>query len=258
MHCFYLCFVKDKRVWFRVQLLFLFLITSKLYANDNLDEVQISVANFPPYINEVEQTGVIVGLVKNVFLEQGIKTNISFSTWSEVETAVDRKNHLSFMWSKTAKRKRKWSYSEPVYTNRQVIVSNKSKRVFWRRLDELRQYKIGVTTHHNYGKRFEDYREFLDLNESISDFISLKKLINGKFDAIVLEELNAQHLLSYFPKSKQEKIEILSHQAIDTSDSYLVCSKMNSRCAFLIDRFNQGLKKLKQTDKYSQLFKAGK
>ena len=104
-----------------------YLFTSNLYANDKLDEVQISVANFPPYINEVEQTGVIVNLVKNAFLEKGIKTNISFSTWSEVETAVDGKNHLSFMWSKTAKRKRKWSYSEPVYTNRQVLVSNKSK-----------------------------------------------------------------------------------------------------------------------------------
>lgn len=223
-----------------------------------LEVIQISVANFPPYIDEVEEKGVIVNLVKKALLIQGFKANISFSTWSEVETAVDSKNHLSFMWSKTANRKRKWSYSEPVYTNRQVLVSSKNKRVFWRRLDELRQYKIGVTTHHNYGKRFEDYREFLNLNESISDFISLKKLINGKFDAIVLEELTAQHLLSYFPKNKRDKIEILSHQAIDTSDSYLVCSKMNSRCAFLIDQFNQGLKKFKHTEEYSKLFKAGK
>lgn len=249
---------KNKRLRGRVQLLFMFLFTSKLYASEQLEKLAISVANFPPYIKETEQAGTIVELVNRAFLQQGYKVEIDYTSWSEAETAVDSNNHLSFMWSKTAKRKRKWSYSEPIYINRQVLVSNKEKRVFWRRLDELRQYRLGVTTHHNYGKQFEDYRQYLNLTESISDFISLKKLINGHFDAIVLEELTAQHLLSYFPKNKQDRIEILSHQAIDTSNSYLVCSKMNSRCTFLIDQFNQGLKKFKQTKEYSKLFKAGK
>lgn len=238
-----------------VQLLFLVFI-AQANAKGN-ETVNIVVDDFPPYVNQQQPPGVITKLITKAFAEQGIKVELAFKPWSEVENLVDQENKLSFMWSRTAQRAQKWIYSDPVYANRQVLVIKKRSGVFWRRLDELRRYNLGVTSHHNYGDNFENYRQYLNLTDSVSDYLSLKKLVRGKVDAVVVEELEGRHLISFFPEKTKQQLEVLDHKAIDSSNSYLVCSKNYAKCSHFIQKFNQGLKQLKSTSQYQTLLKEG-
>lgn len=219
--------------------------------------MHLVVDDYPPYINQANNAGVVTQIVTAAFAEEGIDVALEFQPWSKVEKLVDTSNKLSFMWSKTAQRKQKWSYSEPVYINKQVLVIKKGSGVYWRRLDELRRYKLGVTSHHNYGERFENYRQYLDLTDSVSDYLSIKKLVRNKVDAVVVEELAGQQLIAYFPEKTKAQLEVLAHQALDTSNSYLVCSKNYAKCANYVRTFNRGLEKLKATSRYQEIITKG-
>lgn len=221
------------------------------------ETLRLVVDDYPPYINQADNSGIVSKVVKAAFAEEGIDVNIEFAPWAEVEELVDQQNKLSFMWSKTAQRKQKWSYSEPLYVNRQVLVIKKGSGVFWRRLDELRRYKLGVTSHHNYGERFENYRQYLNLTDSVSDYLSIKKLIRNKIDAVIMEESEARFLLSFFPEKTRNQLEVLGHQAIDSSNSYVVCSKNYAKCANYIQMFNRGLAKIKTTNRYQEILTKG-
>lgn len=245
--------VKHKRLLYLVQFLaLLFIAQAKAQQNNDL-MIDIYVDDFPPYTSKDGQADAISQIVTAAFASQGFNAKINYSPWSEVEKQIDQDNKLSFMWSKTAEHKRKWSYSEPVYINKQVLVVKKRKGVFWRRLDELRQYHIGVTQHHNYGNSFENYRSYLTLSESVSDYLSLKKLVKGQVDAVVLESLQAKYLLSFFPEPVRAQFEVLDHKSVDTSNSYLVCSKQYAKCTYLLQKFNRGLQQLKQTSQYQAI-----
>ncbi len=237
-----------------VQLLIM-LFASQTFAESA--SVNIVVDDFPPYINQASSQGVVTNIVKEAFALQQLEVSVEFKPWAEVEEAVDYDKKLSFMWSKTAERKQKWSYSEPVYVNKQVLVAKKQSNVFWRRLDELRRYNIGVTSHYNYGVQFENYRRYLNLTDSVSDYLSLKKLVKGKVDTVLIEQLKAQYLISFFPESTRQQLEILTHASVDTSNSYLICSKHYAKCSQLIQTFNKGLAQLKQTSRYNELINKG-
>lgn len=240
-----------------VQLL-LFVFMLPVGANEaSRDKVILVVDDYPPYINKATQSGIVSEIVEAAFAEEGIEIELEFQPWSKVEELVDGNNKLSFMWSKTAQRNQKWSYSEPIYVNRQILVIKKGSGVFWRRLDQLRRYRLGVTSHNNYGERFENYRQYLNLTDSVSDYLSIKKLVRNKIDAVVVEELEAKFLISYFPEKTKSQLEVLDHQALDTSNSYLVCSKNYAKCANYIRLFNRGLAKLKTTSRYQDILTKG-
>lgn len=248
-------YLKHKRVLLLVQLLVSLFVTQ--VQASSTETVNIVVDDFPPYVNQQQPPGVITKLIKKAFADQGINTNIEYKPWSEVETMIDNDNKLSFMWSRTVQRTQKWIYSDPVYANRQILVVKKQSGVFWRRLDQLRQYNLGVTAHHNYGENFEQYRQYLNLTDSASDFLSLKKLVRGKVDAVIVEELEGRHLISFFPEKVKQQLEVLDHKALDISNSYLVCSKNYAKCSHFIQSFNRGLKQLKSTSQYKTLLKEG-
>ena len=250
-------YIKHKRLLAWAQLLILLsipVLNATAQAKVDRDTlVNIYVDNYPPYTDEHNDRGAITNLVVKAFATQGLTAVITYKPWQAVETAIDGENKLSFMWSKTAEHKRKWIYSNPVYTNRQVLVIKKGGGVNWHRLDELRHFSLGITQHHNYGSSFENYREYLDLSYSVSDYLSLKKLINGEVQASVMEQLKAKFLLSYLPTKQRKQLEILEHKAIDTSDSYLVCSRQYAKCSNLVQVFNRGLITLKQNSQYQQI-----
>lgn len=240
-----------------VQLMLFVFILPVQAVTELKDTVSIVVDDYPPYINKAKSGGAVSKLVTEVFATENIDVELEFAPWSEVEELVHHNNKLSFMWAKTAQRQQNWSFSEPLYVNRQVLVIKKGSRVFWRRLDELRRYKLGVTSHHNYGERFENYRQYLDLTDSVSDYLSIKKLLRDKVDAVVMEELVGRSLISYFPEKVRAQLEVLGHEAIDNSNSYLVCSKNYAKCSNYIRTFNRGLAKLKASGRYREILTEG-
>lgn len=248
---------KHKRLLNWVQLLLLVFILPVQASTEVKDSVSIVVDDYPPYIDKANTDGAVTRLVSAAFAAEGIDVELEFAPWSKVEESVHYNNKLSFMWSKTAQRQQNWSFSDPLYVNRQVLVIKKGSRVFWRRLDELRRYKLGVTSHHNYGERFENYRQYLNLTDSVSDYLSIKKLIRDKVDAVVVEELVGRSLISYFPEKISAQLEVLGHEAIDSSNSYLVCSKNYAKCANYIGKFNRGLTKLKTSGRYQEILTKG-
>lgn len=236
-----------------IVIIFLFIncLPFTIYAQDN---IKIVVGNYPPYIDQNSQTaGVITQVVKQSLLLSGVDAEITYDDWPNIENRVSSEKVLSFMWPMNMQRQRDWLFSNPVYKTDVIIVANKNSRFYWKRYDQLRDYKLGLTRGFSYGALFDEYKSFLTYEESISDYISLKNLAAGKYDGAVIEKLMAKYMLSYLSKEKQNKIEFINEPQIDSASYYLVCAKGYSKCYSYIDAFNQGLKKLKQQGTYQKL-----
>lgn len=224
--------------------------TKSVYA----DEVDIAVAEYPPFAMEQgEQQGVIAQVVKQAFAQSGINVNYHFSGWLEVEEAVDNEKHLSIMWNKSNARERKWLFSKRLYRTKVVVLATKESRIYWDRIDQLRRYDLGLQRGQSYGDEFDNYRQYLNVTESISDYVNLKKLMARTFDGIVVEALEGRYLLSYFPEKQRASVEFIESPIIDSKNNYLVCAKSYSKCFNYINAFNQGLLQLQQTGEYQKI-----
>lgn len=221
------------------------------------ERVHLVADNFPPYIDQnTNNKGIITEVVRTAFLKQNIETHLEILSWSDSENQVAKNNKFSFMWTKNVERMQHWIFSDPIYYAKQIIIAKRTSDFYWKRLDELRNYKLGVTKGHNYGERFNDYKNHLTLIESVSDFISIKRLSENQFDGAVIEKLMGHFLLSYYNDNIQSKIEFINTPVLDTEPSYLVCSKFNAKCFSYIEIFNKGLKLLKSSGDYDRIINA--
>jgi len=250
---------KNKKDWFGLQWLEVILLSVFSFNSYANVEVSITIDNYPPYVDEnAENLGLITGIVQRAFLQQEIKSTINFKPWLEAESAVDNDKSISFMWHKNNERQRKWIFSQPIYRSDVVIVATKESRFHWERYDQLRNYRLGIARGQSYGEKFNQIQPYLDLRESISDYVNLKKLVARELDGIIVEKLEAEYLLSFFNERQRNSVEYILKPQLSSEPTYLVCSKTYSKCFDIINKFNKGLENLISTGEYSLLLSKSK
>lgn len=208
--------------------------------------VPIVVDNMPPYIDkQLETKGIITDIVSKSFASQKVDIELKFLPWMEAETLIDDNKHLSFMWGRNNEKDRKWLFSEAIYRSQVVIVSTKESRLYWDRVDQLRQYDLAIARGVSYGSVFDNYKPYLRLTETLSDYVNLKKLIARDVDGVVIERLQAEYLLSFFNPKQVNSLEFIAEPIVTSKPYFLVCSKSYSKCFDYINKFNRGFNLLK-------------
>lgn len=237
-----------------VLLLFVVLFINSLAFADAKENLNIAVSEHPPYINQQHPSlGLITQVVTEAFALEKIATDVKFESWMDVEELIDFEKRFSFMWTMNPQREKKWLFSDSLYRSNIVVIANKEAKFYWQRYDQLRQYRLGLTKGQSYGELFDDYKQYLNYEESISDYISLKHLVARQTDAIFIEKLIGQYLTRFLSERQRNSIEFIERPEIKTETSYLVCAKSYSKCFSYLNRFNRGLKKLKSSGRYQQI-----
>ncbi|WP_163831002.1 substrate-binding periplasmic protein [Spartinivicinus ruber] len=214
------------------------------------DVIRIASGEWPPFLSQhYNEYGAGSHIVKEAFALEGIKVVYIFYPWKRsMETAKDGKVDATLLWSKNKERAKYFLFSDPVLTLRHVFFHRKDFQFDWKTIENLKQYKIGVTRGYFYGEQIQNAIEnkLIDTEIGNTDIINLKKLIAKRIQLFIIEpEVGYELLVKNFSASDQ-KLLTNHHRAIQERQWYLLVSNKSPQAEKWLEKFNKGLAKLKK------------
>ena len=201
------------------------------------------VGEYPPFIDQAaENKGIMTEMVKSSLESQGIEYEIEFSSWSRVEDSINTKNVISFAYFKNKKRLEQWYFSDPIIQAPTIFIKHAYSDIDLESIDDLKNYKIGVSKNYSYGPKFEKIRSELKIEIVKNDLLNMKKIFHRRIDLFPLPLYNAiYYMRTNFSREDRDKFEFIFYPALNDGNMHLVCHKSYPRCLEIIKSFNQGM-----------------
>jgi len=220
--------------------------------------IRIATGEYPPYYSrDYENFGPTPAIVTRAFALVNIKVEFGFFPWNRSrELAKSNVWDATCCWFKTPGWEEYFYYSDSVRSREKIFFHLKSYRFDWHSYEDLQGLKIGTTISYSYGKDFDAANKAgkLTTEQALSNKMNLKKLLAGRIDIFPMDRLmGAQLLAEYF--TPEERDLITRHPKTLFSGSVrLLISKKNPKGQYFLDKFNLGLKKLKESNDYVPFF----
>ena len=212
---------------------------------------------YPPYmyksINE-EALGLYPYLIKEIYKRMGVEVTIQALPWKRAllygkdgDTAI---GGIYF----NQERAKHFDYSKAIYKETLYIYVLKDKVFDFKTLTDLQGKSIGTNYGWSYGSEFDDLKNqgIFTIEESHNNLSNFKKLLIGRVDCIIIEELAASIILQ--DQSLSSHIQKLDIPAT-SNHAFIAYHKNNNKNQF-IEQLNKTIQFLKQSGDYERLITA--
>lgn len=221
------------------------------------DMASCSTGEWPPYFSKaLPGEGIGAQIVKRAFELEGVMMQAHFGPWKRAMVDAARgKYACTMLWRMSDKRKKSFYYSDPVIDADVVFFHRKETAFTWRRLEDLKDMAVGSTLGYRATELLKpimcEGRGRLDI--ASTDEISLRKLALGRIDVFPCVDKVGYYLLS--TRLGHDMRERITHhpKALFTDSLYLLVSRKNPNGKQLVDRFNRGLKRLRESGEYETI-----
>jgi len=226
-------------------------------------KVKFANGEWEPYFSkDAKGGGFVTKIVTEAFKIVGVDVEYVWYPWKRGLFEAKKGNlDGSLGWAKTEERKNDFYYSEePILINRNVFVFRKDKYFEWSTLKDFKNHMIGGTLGYRYSdefKRAEESKE-IKVERVKSDLLNLKKLLAGRITAFACNQNVAMALIKREFSKKDGVKFVFSTKAIKINSAYLLISKKSENGKKLIEKFNDGLKKLKASGMYLKIVESAK
>jgi len=220
-----------------------FIFTSQILSQENI--IHLASSEYPPYFGEkLDNNGVISEIIVKSFNRVGYDVEITFMPWARAFEMTKRGDFdgMFALWHR--KDREKWFlFSEPLLPKNEIgFYKRKENNITYKRLEDLKEYYIGVCRQYANPPEFEQ-ATFLKIEEVVNDKQNILKLYHKRVDLILIDKGLAQYLITtQFPKY-QEELEWME-PVLETVEQHLVISKDAN--VYLIKIFNEGLRVIKE------------
>jgi polar amino acid transport system substrate-binding protein len=215
------------------------------------DKITLTTADWRPYVTRDEpQRGVIAHIVSEAFALEGVEVRYVFSSWTRAYVDAEQgRADGSIIWLKEAGRARKFYYSDPVFEASTVLFHLKSFNFDWTSVEDLYPVTVGGTVGYKY--QFEPNPN-IRIDRAATDEVGFRKLLGGRF-SVFISDLNAGQaiLRAHFSASEVQRITYHA-RPLKLSSYYLILPKNLAASPHLLERFNRGLKRLRDSGKYAE------
>lgn len=204
---------------------------------------RFAAEDWPPFmVRASADDGLSGSLVHAVFEHMGETAQIEYFPWKRtMQFGLSNPAYAGFMavW-RTAEREKLCHFSSSIGSTLTVLAFLKDAPLRPASLAELRGMKIGTVAGFANGEQFDAMaaRGELWTEEGVNDEINLKKLLIGRFRAIVIEKHVLRNLLlgPRFSAAERERIGIAAN--LFKERSVHICFKRNAQGLALQRRFN--------------------
>ncbi len=223
------------------------------------ETIRLTTGEYPPYVSEtLQHNGYVSDIITKAFALEGITTEIRFYPWKRAyATAQKEKWDGTILWVKSPEREQAFYLSDPVAEGRVVFFYLKNYPFDWKTIDDLTQTKIGGTLGYVYGDDFENAEKIgkIKTDRTATDAQNFKKLLARRFNIFPISQDVGYYLL--YRDFTPEQIDLFTHhpKTLKISLYHLLLPKKHSRSEFLLHTFNKGLRRLKESGQYDQIFK---
>lgn len=214
------------------------------------ETVRLGIGEWPPYFGaELRQLGVFAHIVAEAFKREGLQVAYELMPWKRALSLVESGAlQGSPGWTHGEERARQFLYSDPVLISREVLFFPKKRPLRFRGEEDLRGLVLGATTSYLYGPTISQLEQAgqLRLDRAPSDELSLRKLLLGRVDAVLLNrEVGLELLRRKFTPEEREALDY-SERAVAEKPSHMVMSRALPEVPTLLLAFNRGLAQLQR------------
>ena len=238
-------------------LLILFVVfLNLLYANEIKTVNAVLGLDKPPFIfGKTTQKGIEPDLLREAFANVGYKVNITQKQKAFMQTVLDTKNQYDMVATISKNDKKNYFYSDTFTTYENYVITRKADHIVINSIDDLQsiQFVAWEGAYNDLGKQF--YKLFNPINgtsknnyhDNMSQKDDVKMFFSKKVDAIVIDKTIFNWFKIHF--NNHDKYEF--HKIFPKIKTYPVTFRDKK----LRDKFNIGLKKLKQSGRYDEIIK---
>jgi len=217
----------------------------------NAEQLRIVSSEFVPHNGEhLPQQGYAIELVRRIFALEQQEVRFEFLPWPRaLKQAKDGEAvAIVSLWYDKA-RAEYLHYPTPLYQNIVRFYHHTRQPIHFQQLSELNKTKLrlGIVRGYSYHPSLKSAPfTFFEVH---SDLESLKMLALGRVDLVVMEQKVAEYLLATELASFQNQISSTG-PIFEEKPMYLAFSKAHPAAAALQQKFEQGMQRLKQQQRF--------
>lgn len=203
---------------------------------------------WPPYtgIAEVEG-GTMTATVRAAYSAVGDDLRVGFFAWSRIRRLLMDNPEVtgSFPHYYSEERATRCHFSDPIGSSPLGLVSRLQGNLHWERLEDLHRYRIGTVKSYSHTLAFDRLVAAGRIRtvSSASDTDSLRNLLAGKVDAVIIDRNVFAYLIARPPLRDHAHQLRLDPRLLVVHQLY-ACFPRNSAGRAARDHFNEGLRTL--------------
>lgn len=218
------------------------------------ETITLSNGEWLPYLSEtLPHNGPISRIVKEAFALEGIEVRYVFRPWPRAYAEAQRGLvNGSVVWSigeESSERAREFLASDTVLESRIVFFYRKGYQFHWTKDEDLVGMRIGGVAGYEY--RFEGMQG-IRLDRAPTEELNMRKLVAGRVDLVPTNLDVGRYILRTHFKPEEAAGISVAPGSYSATQYRLIMRRADSANAGYIERFNRGLRKLKQSGKYEQ------
>ncbi|MCP4348375.1 MAG: amino acid ABC transporter substrate-binding protein [Desulfobacterales bacterium] len=218
--------------------------------------VRLTNGDWPPYCSpDLKYYGLATRIVTEAFALEGVRTEYEFFPWKRAMVYVkDGKWDGTVGWMYTDERAEHSYFSDPFLEYEYVFFHLKSYAVDWKTLEDLKGISIGATRGYHISEAFTEAEKAgkIKVELATKDVQNLKKLLAGRIKLFPADLDVATFILNKKFTPEQKALITYHPKRLNVQPAHLLLSKKIARNARLLDVFNKGLKRLKESGKLKQ------
>lgn len=229
------------------------------------DTIYISCEEYPPYMSsKMQHKGFFAQVISEAFQLEKIQTKFEFlPAIRSFESAKAGQYDATVPWAKRDERLKDFYYGEAlIESDREVFFFMEGNEFDWN--PETQDYStikgkvIGAIKGANYGKAFmEAEKEGIVKVERVTHtYQNFRKLAAKRIDLMISPEKIALHTLKIEVESNEllKKIKLIQAIKEEVEYDYMIISRKSPNGVFFHEAFNRGMKKLKSSGRYKELY----
>lgn len=220
------------------------------------ETVRLTNGEWPPYQSEhLKYYGLASRIVTEAFALEGIHVEYGFFPWNRAFMLAKKGRwNGTLVWSYSEDRAKDFYFSDPVIYSKWVFFHLKTTPFDWSTIDDLKDFKIGATIGYDYGKDFQEAEKAgrIDVQRVARDEQNFVKLFKGRIH-IFPQDVDVGYVMINTIFTEEEAQSFTHHpRPIKDAPFSLLLSKEVERNKQLLEVFNRGLKRLRESGKVEQ------
>ena len=222
------------------------------------DSIVLTSGDWPPYYSEELLSGGVANqVVSESFALVGVRTSFVFVPWRRaLEMARSGQAQGSAGWLRMADRERDFLFSDPLFESVRVFFHRTDTPFDWLELDDVRDLRVAITLGSAEEFPLEDVmargKGRVDIAQDYAS--GMKKLLLGRVDVYACNQEVGLFILQH--RMGPEAAAITYHpRPIFSETNHLLLDRSLPGADRLMARFNEGLRRLRESGRYDAIFR---
>ncbi|MGL1903221.1 MAG: transporter substrate-binding domain-containing protein [Fibrobacterales bacterium] len=235
------------------------LATSPLLAQNS---ISIAVGEWDPYISkDLKNDGVIAQIIVEAFELEGITVQFEYEPWQRALLEVEHgTKDATPGWSPVEERKTHFYFTDSFMDESMVFFHLKDTLFDWQTINDLSGKALGGVYYYNYLDEFEKAEKsgLITVDRTSSELLNFKKLLSGRISAFPVD-LNFGYSLIHKNFTPEQAARLTHHKTpLYSEPVVMLMSKKVPNNKRLLTLFNKGLKSLKKSGRFKELFESSR